>query len=90
MGAPSPSSSFPQETSEDVTSDAGSIQRKKDDLEIEDTIHRLQPARFHVCGTVVENEKYNRKDKGPMEIVCGWIVEHQIGGLFLCKASVSD
>ncbi|POS83015.1 hypothetical protein EPUL_005895 [Erysiphe pulchra] len=79
MGASSPTSPLSQETSENVTSTAESMQREKDDIEIEDSIHTLQSARFHVCGTVLENEKYSRKEKGPMEIVCGWIVEHQIG-----------
>ncbi|RKF61884.1 Sphingosine N-acyltransferase-like protein FUM18 [Erysiphe neolycopersici] len=79
MGAPSLTSPFPQETSENATSNAESMQHEKDDIKIENTIHTLQPARFQVCGTVIENEKYNRKEKGPMEIVCGWIVEHQIG-----------
>jgi hypothetical protein len=29
--------------------------------------------------TMIVKRKAKRKDDGPLEIVCGWIVEHQIG-----------
>jgi very-long-chain ceramide synthase len=29
--------------------------------------------------TMIVKRKVKRKDDGPLEIVCGWIVEHQIG-----------
>lgn len=29
--------------------------------------------------TIIVKRKVKRKDDGPLEIVCGWIVEHQIG-----------
>lgn len=29
--------------------------------------------------TVIAKRKAKRKDDGPLEIVCGWVVAHQIG-----------
>lgn len=29
--------------------------------------------------TMVLKRKLKRKDDGPLEIVCGWVVQHQIG-----------
>jgi very-long-chain ceramide synthase len=41
---------------------------------LNDSISQAYPAR-----TVVINRKAKRKDDGPLELICGWIVEHQIG-----------
>jgi acyl-CoA-dependent ceramide synthase len=41
---------------------------------LNDSISQAYPAR-----TVVINRKVKRKDDGPLELICGWIVEHQIG-----------
>lgn len=32
--------------------------------------------------TMIPHRKAKRKDDGPLEIFCGWIVEHQIGKYF--------
>jgi acyl-CoA-dependent ceramide synthase len=29
--------------------------------------------------TTITKKKAKRKDDGPLEIVCGWVVEHQLG-----------
>jgi len=29
--------------------------------------------------TIITKKKAKRKDDGPLEIVCGWVVEHQLG-----------
>jgi hypothetical protein len=41
---------------------------------LNDDVSQVFPAR-----TVVIDRKAKRKDDGPLEIFCGWIVEHQIG-----------
>ena len=41
---------------------------------LNDGVAQAYPAR-----TVVIDRKAKRKDDGPLEIFCGWIVEHQIG-----------
>jgi acyl-CoA-dependent ceramide synthase len=41
---------------------------------LNDGISQAYPAR-----TVVIDRKAKRKDDGPLEILCRWIVEHQIG-----------
>ncbi|KAI6250731.1 Sphingosine N-acyltransferase-like protein [Erysiphe necator] len=79
MGAPSPIGPLPQESLENITSNLESIQCEKCEIKTEGIIHSLQPAKFQECGAAFENQKYVTQEKGPMEIVCGWIVEHQIG-----------
>jgi very-long-chain ceramide synthase len=41
---------------------------------LNDSVSQAYPTR-----TVVIDRKAKRKDDGPLEIFCGWIVEHQIG-----------
>jgi very-long-chain ceramide synthase len=41
---------------------------------LNDGVSQAYPAR-----PVVIDRKAKRKDDGPLEILCGWIVEHQIG-----------
>jgi hypothetical protein len=41
---------------------------------LNDSLSQAYPAR-----TIVIDRKAKRKDDGPLEIFCGWIVEHQIG-----------
>jgi hypothetical protein len=48
---------------------ANSLRKK-----LNDDVSQVFPAR-----TVVIDRKAKRKDDGPLEIFCGWIVEHQIG-----------
>lgn len=37
------------------------------------------PSARYPMRTVPVKRKAKKKDEGPLEIVCGWIVEHQIG-----------
>jgi hypothetical protein len=48
---------------------ANSLRKK-----LNDDVSQVFPAR-----TVIIDRKAKRKDDGPLEIFCGWIVEHQIG-----------
>jgi len=41
---------------------------------LNESLSQAYPAR-----TVVIDRKAKRKDDGPLELICGWIVEHQIG-----------
>jgi hypothetical protein len=39
----------------------------------------LRDSNGYPARTMITKRKAKRKDDGPLEIVCGWIVEHQIG-----------
>lgn len=51
--------------------------RKQKQKPVEGTPSARYPMR-----TVPVKAKSKKKDEGPLEIVCGWIVEHQIGMYF--------
>lgn len=36
----------------------------------------------YAAHTMTVRRKAKRKEDGPLEIICGWIVEHQIGMIF--------
>jgi acyl-CoA-dependent ceramide synthase len=50
---------------------------------IEHKIHRSSPSDSYPPRSLIIKRKAKRKDDGPLEIVCGFIVEHQIGAQFL-------
>jgi acyl-CoA-dependent ceramide synthase len=76
MSDPSPIAATPNEK---IEAERDVLYRNRDG--IADVEHRINggAAESFPPRTPILKRKAKRKDDGPLEIVCGWIVEHQIG-----------
>ena len=56
-----------------------SLHRDSDNLNRIEQKHNGDSSVRFTPPTMIIKKKAKRKDEGPLEIVCGWIVEHQLG-----------
>ncbi|TQS36744.1 hypothetical protein Golomagni_02797 [Golovinomyces magnicellulatus] len=79
MGLPSSISTLSKETLDNIATTIQRSQCEEDETHSESSLDMSQPANCHLRKKGPIMRKYNRKEKGAIEIICGWIVEHQIG-----------
>jgi acyl-CoA-dependent ceramide synthase len=63
-----------------------SLHRDSDNFNCPEQKHNGDSSARFTPHTMIRKKKAKRKDEGPLEIVCGWIVEHQLGILHSLSA----